>query len=206
MADFESCWSAADPAVLRCLELAHASLLAGGLPCGAVVVDKDGTPVSEGRNRAYDQPGGKERLQRTPIAHAEMNALAAIDTDTNLGALRLVSSHRPCQMCSAACAFTEVGDVDFVAPDPSDPDTYPDPDGMPAEWVVVANLLFLTGVANYSGPSAPMIARASEREPEVADLMRLVDVNDLNRGTLREALSPRWPEISAAAHRRRQRR
>jgi hypothetical protein len=42
MADFESSWSAADPAVLRCLEQAHASLLAGGLPCGAVVVDEDG--------------------------------------------------------------------------------------------------------------------------------------------------------------------
>ena len=117
---------------MRCLELAHAGLLAGGLPCGAVVTDGDGTRMSEARNRAYDQRGGSERLQRTAIAHAEMNALAAIDTDTNLGTLRLVSSHRPCQMCSAACAFTGVGVVDFVAPDPSDPDTYPDPDGMPA--------------------------------------------------------------------------
>jgi hypothetical protein len=109
-------------------------------------------------------------------------------------------------MCSAACAFTGVGVVDFVAPDPSDPDTYPDPDGMPAEWIVVANLLFLTGVANYSGPSAPMIARAREREPEIADMMALTDIAELSRPTLRAALSALWPQISVAADRRRQRR
>jgi tRNA(Arg) A34 adenosine deaminase TadA len=56
MADIDTSWPVADPALLRCLELAHASLLAGGLPCGAVVVDGDGMLVSEGRNRAYDQP------------------------------------------------------------------------------------------------------------------------------------------------------
>jgi tRNA(Arg) A34 adenosine deaminase TadA len=205
MTDLDTCWSIARPAVVRCLELAHAGLLAGGLPCGAVVTDSDGTLVTEGRNRTYDRRGGNERLQRTPIAHAEMNALAAIDTDTDLTALRLVSSHRPCQMCSAVCSFTGVGAVDFVAPDPSDAKTYPDPDGMPAEWIVVANLLFLTAVANYSGPSAPMIARAREREPEVADLMGLIDETALTRPTLREALSPCWPAISAAADQRRQR-
>ena len=52
-----------------------------GWPVGAVVVDDKDRIVAEGRNRAYDAPGGQDRLQRTPIAHAEMNALA-VDAGT----------------------------------------------------------------------------------------------------------------------------
>jgi putative NADH-flavin reductase len=50
----------------------------GGLPVGAVVMGSGGEVVAEGRNRAYDPPGGDDRLQGSPIAHAEMNALARI--------------------------------------------------------------------------------------------------------------------------------
>ena len=52
----------ADGALLRCLELAYESFLAGGLPVGSVITD------GVGRNRAYDPAGGTDRLQRTPIA------------------------------------------------------------------------------------------------------------------------------------------
>lgn len=86
---------------------------------GAVIVTSNGERVGEGRNRAYDPAGGTDRLQRTPIAHAEMNALAAIGTGTELGDLTLRSSHQPCLTCAAACEFTGVGRVAFVAPDPS---------------------------------------------------------------------------------------
>lgn len=58
----------ADGALLRCLELAHESFLAGGLPVGSVITDGQGERVGEGRNRAYDPAGGTDRLQRTPIA------------------------------------------------------------------------------------------------------------------------------------------
>ena len=74
--------------------------------------------------------GGADRLQRTPIAHAEMNALAGIGTGTGLGGATLWSSHRPCMMCAAACEFTGVGVVIFIAPDPSDDDGGEDPDGI----------------------------------------------------------------------------
>jgi tRNA(Arg) A34 adenosine deaminase TadA len=56
-----------------------------------------------------------------------MNALAAIETGTELGSLILWSSHRPCVMCAAAYAFTGMGRVAFVAPDPSDGDSYDAP-------------------------------------------------------------------------------
>ena len=135
-----------------------------------------------------------------------MNALAAVETGTGLGSLTLWSSHRPCPMCAAACAFTGVGSVSFIAPDPSDDDSYQDPGGIETEWVVVAGLLFLSGVAAYSGPSSSMITRARQREPEIAGLMRTADDTALRQATLRDTLIPVWPQIQAAARERRKRR
>src|SRR5580658_4558659 len=198
-------WHDADDALVRCLELAHESFLAGGLPVGSVIAGNNGERISEGRNRAYDPAGGTDRLQRTPIAHAEMNALAAVDTATELGPLTLWSSHRPCLMCAAACEFTGVGSVNFIAPDPSDDDGYEDPDGIETEWVIVANLLFLSGVAAYSGLSSPMIVRAAQREPEITHLMRNAGDATLRRPALRDALMPAWPDIQTAARERRSR-
>ena len=206
MTGLETTWRDADPALLRCLELAHQSFLAGGLPVGSVIVTRDGERISEGRNRAYDPAGGADRLQRTPIAHAEMNALAGVDTGTELDGMTLWSSHQPCLMCAAACEFTGVGAVVFIAPDPSDDDGGEDPDGIAAEWIVVANLLFLSGVAAYSGSASPMIARAEQREPEVIQLMRIAGDAALRQPALRDALGPTWADIEAAAMERRSRR
>lgn len=198
-------WSRTDGALLRCLELAHESFLSRGLPVGSVIVTVGGAKISEGRNRAYDPAGGPARLQRTPIAHAEMNALADIETGTDLGQLTLWSSHQPCQMCATACSFTGVGRVVFIAPDPSDDSPAPDPDGIDPEWIVVASLLFLSGVAAYSGPSSPTIARAAIREPEITGLMTKASDAALRQPALRGALRPLWPAIQAAATERRAR-
>jgi tRNA(Arg) A34 adenosine deaminase TadA len=203
--DLDAMWHTADAALLRCLELAHQSFLAGGLPVGSVIIARCGEKISEGRNRAYDPAGGADRLQRTPIAHAEMNALAGIDTGTVLGGMTLWSSHRPCMMCAAACEFTGVGAVTFIAPDPSDGEGGEDPDGIATEWVIAANLLFLSGVAAYSGQSSPMIERAGQREPEITSLMRIVGDTALRQPVLRDALAPAWPHIQAAARERRSR-
>jgi tRNA(Arg) A34 adenosine deaminase TadA len=205
MPDIDAAWRGADKALLRCLELAHESFRAGGLPVGSVIVAGNGERISEGRNRAYDPAGGTDPLQRTPIAHAEMNALAAVDTGTELGGMRLWSSHRPCAMCAAACAFTGVGSVCFIAPDPSDDDGHDDPRGIELEWVVLANLLFLAGIAAYSGSSAPMITRARQREPEIVELMQLVGDAALRQTGLRDALTPFWPQVQNAARERRTR-
>jgi tRNA(Arg) A34 adenosine deaminase TadA len=170
-----------------------------------VIVAAGGERVSEGRNRAYDPAGGADRLQRTPIAHAEMNALAGVDTGTDLGGMTVWSSHRPCLMCAAACEFTGVGAVIFIAPDPSDDDLGDDPEGIETEWVIAANLLFLSGVAAYSGPSSSMIVLARQREPEITSLMRIVGDTALRQPVLRDALAPAWPDIQAAARERRSR-
>jgi hypothetical protein len=105
-----------------------------------------------------------------------------------------------------ACEFTGVGTVKFIAPDPSDEDDYRDPDGIEPEWVVVANLLFLSCVAAYSGWSSSMIIRAGQREPEVVELMRAVGDAALRQAVLRDALTPVWPHVETAARKRGERR
>ena len=108
-------------------------------------------------------------------------------------------------MCTAACEFTGVGRVVFVAPDPSDDDGNADPGGIEPEWIVVANLLFLAGIAASSDPSSSMIVRARQREPEVVELMHRVGDSALRQAALRDALSPAWPAIETAARQRRAR-
>lgn len=200
--DLISAWRAAGLGVTRSLELAHRAFLAGGLPVGAVVLGPGGEPVAEGRNRAYDPPGGDDRLQGSPIAHAEMNALARLATSADLSTMTLWSSHRPCTMCAAACEFTEVGRVRFVAPDPSDDQPGPDPPGVQGHWLVVANLLFLAGVRGYSGENAPIIVRARVREPAIAGLLDTIAPEQLRTAPLRDCLGPIWPQVVNAAQRR----
>jgi len=203
--DLDAAWLDAGLGVTRSLELAHQSLLAGGLPVGAVVMGPGGDVVAAGRNRAYDPPGGDDRLQGSPIAHAEMNALARIAAGADLSTMTLWSSHHPCVMCAAACEFTGVGRVRFVAPDPSDGRPGPDPIGVDDSWVIVANLLFLAGIRGYSGASAPMLLRARDREPETTDVLDTVVLQQLRTTTLLDALGPVWPHVTNAAQRRRHR-
>ncbi|MEV4313293.1 nucleoside deaminase [Actinocrispum sp. NPDC049592] len=203
--DLIAAWHDAGLGVTRSLELAHRSLLAGGLPVGAVVMDSGGEVVAEGRNRAYDPPGGDDRLQGSPIAHAEMNALARIAVSADLSTTTLWSSHRPCAMCAAACEFAGVGRVRFVAPDPSDDQAGPDPIGVHGPWLIVANLLFLTGIRAYSGAGAPILLRARDRERETTDLLDMVAPQQLRTATLSDALGPIWPHVVNAAQRRQHR-
>jgi tRNA(Arg) A34 adenosine deaminase TadA len=204
--DLTAAWHAAGAGVCRSLELAHRALLAGGLPVGAVVLDRGGELVAEGRNRAYDPPGGDDRLQGSPIAHAEMNALARVDTNADLSTMTLWSSHRPCGMCAAACEFTGVGSVRFVAPDPSDEQRGPDPIGVDGCWLIIANLLFLSGVRAYAGPDSPIVVRARDREPETTALLDAIPLQQLRTTTLRAALPPIWPRAVDAAQQRQHRR
>jgi hypothetical protein len=57
-AGFERAWAVLEPGAQRSLQLAYASLAAGGLACGAALIDASGVVVADGRNRAYDSPGG----------------------------------------------------------------------------------------------------------------------------------------------------
>jgi hypothetical protein len=50
-----------------------------------------------------------------------------------------------------------------------------------------------------------MITRARQREPQIVELMRTAGDAALRQAVLRDALTPVWPRIEAAARERRKR-
>lgn len=174
------------------------SLCASGPPVGALVLEA-GTVIAEGRNHAYDPPGGDDRLQGSPIAHAEMNALAAVATGTDLAGMTVWSSHRPCSMCTRGVRIHRGRRRPVHRSRPSDPSDTADPDNAEHRWLIVAKLLFLAGIRAYSGAYASMIARARAAEPETARLLDSVDRGALQAPTLAESLAPIWSHIDTEA-------
>ncbi|HZD68961.1 MAG TPA: nucleoside deaminase [Actinomycetes bacterium] len=159
---FQTGWHDLEPPARRALELAYQSLAAGGLACGAVITDAYGHLVAEGHNRAYDPPGGTDALQGTPLAHAELNAFAAVRTGRDLAGCTQLSTQRPCSMCAAAAVFLGVGTVRHLAPDPwalasGQPHSAVSMGPAADLWVVTANLLFLLSIASKAGIDHPTV-------------------------------------------------
>jgi len=161
-----------------------AGLAAGGLPCGSAIVDARGV-VAVGRNRAYDAAGAihtrmQHPLQHTRLAHAELNALAHVPTETDHASLTLWSTQHPCAMCAAAIAFVGIGRVRYVADDPSDASSPADniasrkgidyqPLGDPLWWTI-SNLLFLYNSAAQDGAEARNLRINRDRYRSLVEL------------------------------------
>lgn len=201
-------WAALPPGAARCLEMAHRSLVADGLAVGSAIVDESGAVVAEGRNRAYDAPTSTDPLERTPLAHAEMNAIARLDTDAPTDRLTLWSTQQPCPMCQAAVDFIGLPTVMAIASDPSS-------SGPPARevlddvWVVLATAMFLAGPLRRFGPTQAMVRGHATIEPEAVALAEQLaaGTHPLADGSdLRAAVMASWDELSSAAERRRRRR
>lgn len=98
--------------IARCLELAREAAANDEVPVGAIVV-VDGVVVGVGRNRV-------EEL-RSPLAHAEMEALQAALAkmgEKRLPDAQLYSTLEPCFLCAGAILHTRVRRVVFGARDP----------------------------------------------------------------------------------------
>ena len=100
-----------------CVELAWEALQAGSVPVGAVVVDAGGGIVSRGRSRAQERGGPAGQLWGTYLAHAEVNALAALRPGDYPGHT-LYTSLEPCLFCTAASVLAHVGTVRYAGADP----------------------------------------------------------------------------------------
>jgi tRNA(Arg) A34 adenosine deaminase TadA len=74
-------WDEVAPAWREAFELAWQAYVAGSPPVGAVVVDGDGTVVARGRSRRAERHAPANQLAGSRLAHAELNALAALPTD-----------------------------------------------------------------------------------------------------------------------------
>ncbi len=98
--------------VRRCLALAEEAAALGEVPVGALVVH-DGVVVGEGFNR--------RELDRDPLAHAELRALA--QAAARLGRWRLSGctlyvTLEPCFMCAGALVNARVDRLVYGAADP----------------------------------------------------------------------------------------
>jgi tRNA(Arg) A34 adenosine deaminase TadA len=202
------------------IEQQWAGLAAGGLPCGASVIDVGGQLIAVGRNHTYDPAGAiKTRLQyplqRNRLAHAELNALALIPTEVDHAALTLWTTQHPCLMCAAAIQFVGIGKVSFIADDPSD--------DSPAEaivasrgsvpykrlgnplWSTICNLLFLYTSAVQRGENAGNLKMNRERYPEMVrltlDLAKVDSLGQVARSgtTLVDALMPHYSALARVA-------
>ena len=94
------------------LALAHAAIVAGEVPVGAVIV-KDGEIIGRGYNRT--------RIDLDPTAHAEMVAIR--EATQFLGNDRLEDCDlwvtlEPCTMCAGAIAHARIGRLYYGADDP----------------------------------------------------------------------------------------
>ena len=96
----------------RCLVLAREAAAAGEVPVGALVA-RESRVLGEGRNRCLERG--------TPLAHAEMLALAAAFADAGEGRLPgavLYCTLEPCFMCAGASLHARVARIAFWARDP----------------------------------------------------------------------------------------
>jgi len=93
------------------------SFASGSAGVGAAVTDRDGTVVSSGRSRVFDEPDGTSPLAGTWMAHAEMNALAALPRAAREGHT-LYTTFEPCVMCAATIRIYLIPKVMYAADDP----------------------------------------------------------------------------------------
>lgn len=97
----------------RALGAARSALSSGDVPVGALVVSPEGEVIGEGYNT-------RER-DRSPVGHAEINALAVAATtlgENRLDGCTLVVTLEPCVMCAGAIGQAGISTLVYGAADP----------------------------------------------------------------------------------------
>ncbi len=195
-------------------------LAAGGLPCGSSILNDQEQIVALGRNHVYDlperaNPSTTSPLQYTRVAHAEINALALVPSNSELKLLTLWTTQHPCIMCAAALRFIGIGKVCYIADDPSDVspsrDIIASRGNIPYEalgerlWWTVSNLLFLYNSAVKQGADAMNLRKNRDRYPALVQLALQIAKDDLLGQSARagielpQALLPYYPAILQTA-------
>ena len=106
-----------DAAWQRALAQAWRAHVLGNIGVGAILTDRSGTIIAEGRNRVGDTTAPPGRLHGTYLAHAAIDVLAQLpvgDYDHHT----IWTTLEPCLLCMSAAVTVHVGAVRFAAPDP----------------------------------------------------------------------------------------
>ncbi|HEX4906489.1 MAG TPA: nucleoside deaminase [Acidimicrobiales bacterium] len=110
-------WSSLSLPWQACVEEAWTSWSRGSAGVGCVITDADGSIVVRAGNRRHEQKASPYDLADTPIAHAEMVALATLRAGSYVDHT-LYTSFEPCLMCASTILVTGIGHVSFAAADP----------------------------------------------------------------------------------------
>ena len=89
---------------------------AGTIPVGAVITDETGRIVARGRNRIFDSEAEGE-LGRSRLAHAEINALRALDSEHTYEGWTLWTALEPCHLCLSASFTARIGTLRYACAD-----------------------------------------------------------------------------------------
>ncbi len=111
-------WNDLHPNFHVALDLAWSALQSGTLGIGAVISDASGNTIATGRNQIFARDGAAGPVQGSLIAHAEINALAAVPVTTELEPCTIWATLEPCVMCLSASVMSHAGRIRFLSPDP----------------------------------------------------------------------------------------
>ena len=212
--DPDAAWSAVPAAWWHAFTEAWASHRRGSLGIGAVLIDPaTEAVVAAGHNRINELAAQPRTLSGNFMAHAEMNAFAALDR-LKADGLHLYTTLEPCLMCAATAVFMHVEHVHFAATDEFfegvhdlwDHHTYsrrwkPVVEGpLDGRLASFARVLPLSVQAAVNVDS-PVMVHAWERTPDVAALaLELAGDGTLDRvgdggGDVADALTELWPRL-----------
>lgn len=113
-------WSTLPPLLQAAVEEAWSAYCAGSLPHGAVIADAQGRVLARGRNRIYEQlaDDSSRPLYGHPLAHAEVNALLALDyASVDVRSCVLYATTEPCPLCTGALVISGVRELRYAARD-----------------------------------------------------------------------------------------
>jgi tRNA(adenine34) deaminase len=110
-------WEGLGPAWREAFLQGWESYQGGSIAVGAVVLDESGVVVSRGRNRSGERATVPGVLAGTYLAHAELNALAALQPGEYWD-YTLYTTLESCLLCMAATTHAHVGRVVYAARDP----------------------------------------------------------------------------------------
>jgi tRNA(adenine34) deaminase len=113
-------WNALSTPWQACVTEAWSAYQAGSIPIGAVVTTADRQIVARGHNRIYGQASADHQLAGHRLAHAELNALLALDTHFHSpSTCTLYTTTEPCPLCFGALVMMPIGQLAYAARDPT---------------------------------------------------------------------------------------
>lgn len=114
-----SLWERLSPPWQACLEQAVGAMRAGNLAIGSVVVDGTGEIVGRGDNRLRESGTRRDVITGTPLAHAEVYAIADAEREKHAGrVLDLYTTVEPCPLCTGAVVMGPIRSIHFASYDP----------------------------------------------------------------------------------------